>query len=252
MLDYLRGEVYRLLHKRSMYIYLGALALAYLALAFIRSAGFDENAIISDAEYLYPFLPALVGGFMFAAIYTDDLNSRNLTVLVGYGLPKLCLVIAKLLLMLLFTTAVFVCVLAVTCLAHTAMGWPPRPEALRTVGFLALQHLLSTVAWAALAGLVVYGLQRTTFAIVAYVLLSLGIVGSLMTTVLDMDLISSVIPDLKSHLMSGISMRLTLPLAIAQPEAEGAILQALFEYLIYVAASTALSTAAFTRREMEF
>jgi hypothetical protein len=252
MLRYLRGEVYRLLHKRSMYIYFGILAFAYIALAFIRSASFDAGTIVVDADNLYVYLPALAGGFLFAAIYTDDLNSRNLTTLVGYGLGKPLLVVAKFLLMLLFSAVVYACVVLLSYLTHAAMGWPAGPEALRWVIFTALKHLLATVAWAALASIVVYGLQRTTFAIVVYVLLSLGIVGSLLGAVFQMEFISSVAPDLQTHTMGYISMRITMPLALAEAAQGSSIVQPVVEYTVYLALSIVLSAIAFTRKEMEF
>jgi hypothetical protein len=79
-------------------------------------------------------------------------------------------------------------------------------------------------------------------------LLSLGIVGSLLGMVFDMEIIRSVFPDLQIHLMDGISTRILY--GILYPD--GSIVQPCIEYLVYLAIAIVLSVIAFNRKEMEF
>jgi len=109
------------------------------------------------------------------------------------------------------------------------------------------KFLLSTLAFAALSGIAIYGTQRTTFAFVLYILLALNVVSNLAMMVLNMDFVASIAPNLSSHLMSGISDRILLALTSG-----GALLGLAAEYVVYVSIAAALSAVAFNKKEMEF
>ncbi|MCL1896826.1 MAG: hypothetical protein FWG03_09800 [Clostridiales bacterium] len=241
------GEIYRLLHKRSMYIYFALLAACYAFLAFVRSGGFDAESILRDANSFFEYLPVLAGGFLFAAVYTDDLNSKNLISLVGFGMGKTKIVIAKFLLMAVFCAIAFGLAPLFLFGVHAALGWTASADALTAVYIVSFKQFLVSVGFAALSGIVVYGLQRTTFAIVAYVLLAFGIISGLASWILNTDFISAVFPGLSSHLMGGITSRVYLAAASGEPFAAPII-----EFAIYVAVAIALSSLAFHKKEMEF
>jgi len=238
----IRGEIYRLLHKKSLYIYFAALAAGYLMLAFIRSGGFKEESVLSDAMTLFSLLPALVGGFLFAAVYTDDLNSKNLISLVGYGVNKATIIITKFFLMALFSAAIFVVVPLYHCAVYAVLGQPVTASVVATVCAVSVKYLLASIAFAALSGIVVYGLQRSTFAIVSFLLLAFGVVGSLVSVALN-----TFAPSLTRHLMSGISDAILLGLLGGSP-----LSMPVVEYVIYVLIGLALSVIVFFRKEMEF
>jgi ABC-type transport system involved in multi-copper enzyme maturation permease subunit len=107
MFDLMRGELYRLAHKKSLFIYFAALTVAYLLLAFIRSGGFTATSAGDDAMSLFGFLPPFIGVILFAGVYTDDLDSRNLIALVGFGLGKVRIVVAKLVVFALLAGVIF-------------------------------------------------------------------------------------------------------------------------------------------------
>ena len=242
MLKLLHGEIYRLLHKKSLYVYFAALAAGYFILAFIRSGGFKEGTVLSDAMTLFTLLPALAGGFLFAAIYTDDLNSKNLISIVGYGVQKVTIIVSKFILMALFGTVVFGLVPLYHCAIYTVLGQTVTSDMTAMVCAVSLKYLLTALAFAALSGIVVYGLQRTTFALVSYLLLAFGVIGSLVSVALNM-----YAPSLTEYLMSGLTNRIFLGMMSGGPLA-----LPLFEYVIYVLIGLALSAIAFFRKEMEF
>ena len=242
MLRLIHGEIYRLLHKRSLFIYFGALALGYLVLAFIRSGGFSEDSIVNDALSLFVLLPALVGGFLFAAIYTDDLNSRNLISLVGSSTGKATIIVAKFVLMALFGVVLFGLAPLFHMGVYALFGQTATIEMARILFAVCLKYLLASLAFAALSGIVVYGLQRTTFAIVTYLLFAFGVVGGLISVALNM-----FAPSLVAHLVTGITDRILLALI-----GGGTLLVPVVEYVIYLLVAVALSYLVFSRKEMEF
>ena len=236
------GEIYRLLHKKSMYAYFAALAAGYFILAFIRSGGFNGESVVSDAMTMFSLLPALAGGFLFAAIYTDDLNSKNLITLVGYGVKKATVIIAKFLLAALFGAVVYWLVPIYHILVYSLLGQTVTADAAAMVYAVSLKYLLVTLAYSALSGIVAYGLQRATFAIVTYLLLAFGVVGSLLAVALR-----TFAPGLAEHLVSAITDGILLGV-ISGARAAMPVL----EYIVYLLAGLALSAIAFNHKEMEF
>ena len=242
MFKLLRGEIYRLLHKKSAYIFFGALALGYFFIAFIRSGGFNEESVLSDAVNLFMFLPPVAGGFLFSAIHTDDLNSKNLTVLVGSGINKIKIVIAKLILTVLSGAVVFSLAPLYHCAVYALLGQTATADIMKSVYIVSLRYFLLSTAFATVSGVAVYGLQRATFAIVLYVLLAFNVVGGLLASALR-----TFAPGLASYLASGIADRIITGIMTDAP-----IVRPVIEYIIYLSVMTALSVIAFHKKEMEF
>jgi len=242
MLKVLNGEIYRLLHKKSLYIYFGILAVGYFTLAFIRSGGFSNESVVSDALNLFILLPALAGGFLFAAIYTDDLNSKSIISLVGSGVNKAAIIAVKFTLTVLFGTVVFGFIPLFHISVYAALGQAADASMATMIFAVSLKHLLTVIAYSSLSGIVVYGLQRTTFAIVTYLLLAFGVVGSLISAALGI-----FAPNISGHLVSGITDRILFGMMSGAP-----LSAALAEYVVYVLVAITFSIVAFLKKEMEF
>lgn len=242
MLKYIHGEIYRLLHKKSSYIYFGVVALGYLFLMYMRSGGFTQESIVDDAMNFFFFLPVIVGGFLFSAIYTDDLNSRNLISLVGFGIGKTKIVVSKFILVTILNLVVFAVIPLLHCGIFYVLGWSTDAQQWTMIYALALKFLLMTVAFSLLSGIVVYGVQRTTFAIVAYVLLAFNIVSGLLSAGLK-----TFAPNLTNYLISGITDGIMLGIVEAKLP-----VVAIIEFLIYATIALVISVIAFNRKEMEF
>ncbi|MDR2044577.1 MAG: hypothetical protein LBQ15_09485 [Clostridium sp.] len=247
MFPYLRGEIYRLLCKKSLYLYFGAFALAYLLLMFIRMGSSGAEQMLTDAETLFGFLPPVIGGYLFAAIYTDDLNARNLATLIGFGMNKAQIILSKLLLMALFGTVMVGLVPLFMYAAYAVLGTPASFAILGEVSVWGLKALMEILAFASLSAAVVYGLQRATFGMVTYLLLALGIVSQLLEALLNWDMVSGLLPGLSRHLMAGILLRTLVGILTGE-----SVLLPASEYVVYVAVTVVLSSLAFHKKELEF
>jgi len=241
MRSLLRADVYRLVRKKSLYLYFAGLGVAYALLTYIRSGGFTPESVTSDAMTFFTLLPALAGGALFAAVYTDDLGSRALITLVGSGVRKPVIVVTKAVLLAIGTALVFAVVPVVHAGLYAALGYPPT-GAWTLLYAIAVKFWLTTVAFAVLAGIVVYGFQRATFGIVTYLLLGFGVVSGLVGAGLR-----SFAPDLAAYLMSGITDRVLLALT-----GDGGLTWPLVEYGVYIGLAGVVSAVVFGRREMEF
>ena len=247
MIKLINGEIYRLLHKKSMYIYFASLAAGYFLIAFIRSGGFGAGSITSDALNFFSFLPAIAGGFLFPAIYTDDLNAKNLITLVGFGIGKAKIVAAKFILTAISGVVLFALAPLLLYVTHAAFGWAADTGAMVMVFSVSLKYLLVTLGYSALAGIAVYGLQRATFAIVLYILLAFNIIGGLITVFLVNIFGADLALILSGRLMSGIADRIFSGII-----GDGPLMLPVVEYIIYVGVALFVSVIAFNKKEMEF
>jgi hypothetical protein len=247
MLRYIYGELYRVFRKKSLYIYLGVIALIYCLFVLIRKEGISPESIANDAVQLFAYLPVLVGGYLFAALYCDDLRSKNLATLIGYGMRKTSIVLAKLVLSVLLNALIFALIPLFMFVIYASIGHVPSAHLMTEVFTHALKAALFAIAYAAIAGVVVYGLQRSTFAMVFYILLSLGVIGQLLMAVASWDFISAFVPNLSNYLVSNIVVNLTIGAAA------GTIAWLpIVEYIAYIAAAYVLSAVAFHKKELEF
>ncbi|MDR2697003.1 MAG: hypothetical protein LBB40_00840 [Holophagales bacterium] len=242
MLKLIHGEFFRVLHKKNIYIYFISLAVASFLLALSRSGRFNTYSIVKDAINLFYFMPPLAGGFLFSAIYTDDLNSKNLITLVGFGISKTKIVVAKLLLFVLFGSFIFALVPLYHCAVYAILGQVATADMMATIYAALFKFFLITIAFASLSGIAVYSLQRATFAIVLYILLTFNVISGLLKVAFN-----TVAPNLASCLISGITDKL-----LAGIKGGGAIALPIFEYVIYVAITVVLSVVVFHKKEMEF
>jgi hypothetical protein len=247
MFNYLRGEIYRLLRKKSLYIYFGAFALAYILLAFIRMGSGGADRTPKDAASLFTFLPPIVGGYLFSAIYTDDLNAKTLPALIGFGTGKAAIIFTKLILAALFSAVIMALIPLFMCAVNAVFGAGVSFSAFGGVYARGLKAWMETVAFASLSAAAVYGLQRATFGMVTYLLLSLGIVSRLLGALFSWEPINNLLPGLSNHLMAGISLRTLTGLLMSE-----SIAPPIAEYVIYVSAAAALSVLAFRKKELEF
>ena len=247
MLKVLNGEIFRLLHKKSMYIYFCSLAVGYFLIAFIRSGGFNEQSILDDAMNFFNFLPALAGGYLFSAIYTDDLTAKNLITLVGFGMNKARIVLVKFILTALFGAVIYALAPLLLYVVHAVFGWTATAGTMTTVYAVSLKYLLTTLGYSVLSGIAVYGLQRTTFAMVLYILLAFNVIGGLVTVFLVNMLGANLATHITNRLLSGLTDRILTGLA------SGTSLTApIIEYVIFIAIAAAVSIMAFNKKEMEF
>jgi ABC-type transport system involved in multi-copper enzyme maturation permease subunit len=247
MTKYIRGELYRLLHKKSIYIYFAALAVGYVGTMFLRVASLNEYTIADDMATLSAFLPAILGGFLFSAIYTDDLNSKNLITLVGFGLGKIRIIVSKFILMTAISALIYAIIPLWSYGVLAAFGHMSVYAAFEMSYAIILKMALLTLAYSLVASIVCYGTQRTTFSLVTYLLFSLGIVDAVLGMIFKIRAIHELMPNISDYLIDHVVGRIFLGLTESAALAPSA-----FTYLAYLAVFIVVSMFAFKRKEMEF
>jgi hypothetical protein len=230
-----------------MYIYFGVMAVLYFLFVFITSNGYREpKSVVNDANLFFGMLPVIAGGFFFSAIYNDDLNSKNLIAIVGFGINKTKIVIAKLILMTL--AGIVIC--GVTPLFHYVVyiinGCAAKTSSIPTLYIIMLKYFLLILAYASIAGIAVYGTQRKTFSMVLYILLATGIIGGLIELILFF-IFKEKSSDYTVHLIGNITNRILLGI-----DGKDKLIMPIIEYIAYIIIAAGTSIAALHRKEMEF
>jgi ABC-type transport system involved in multi-copper enzyme maturation permease subunit len=207
----------------------------------------NSYSLENEALTVFPYLSALIGGYLFAAIYTDDLNSKNLITLVGFGLGKTRIIISKLILM----TLVAACIYAVIPLwaygVLAVLGHVQAAAALGTAYAFVFKILLTTIVYGLIGSIVVYGVQRTTFAIVTYLVFALGIVDGMLFMMFKIPLIAENVPTIGNYLVESVTTSIFKGI-VGGTSISGSIIV----YIIYIAVPGILSILAFRKKEMEF
>ncbi|MDR0591260.1 MAG: hypothetical protein LBG75_01725 [Candidatus Nomurabacteria bacterium] len=247
MFNYIRAEVYRVLHKKSLYIYFGCIAVGYTLLTLISAGAANETSVGRDAANLFFLLPAVVGGYLFATLLGDDLSSKNLTTLIGFGMNKAKIVVSKLLLV----AGLSAVILGITPLfmagIYAVIGHSPSTASLEGAYTESFSMWLTLIACTAIASIATYGLQRVTFAMVLYLLLALRVIDQLLSMVFSWNLIRDLAPNLSDYLVTSITSRIQLGATL-----DGTMLAAIIEYGVVLVVATVLSVIVFNKKESEF
>jgi len=252
MRKYIGGEIYRVLHKRGLYILLFIyFALSAVMIAVANAMLDDVESLLSGVEALFSLMPFVIGGYLFSSFYCDDLSAKNLPTLIGFGIRRRTIVLSKLLLTLLFA-GVF-CVLfplfVTAVLLLLGVAEPALLFEFAAQGFSALsvKALMEILGYVSVAAIVVYGLQRPTISVVAFLLIAMGVVGQLIGTVLNLNAVTRVAPGLSNHQLSMITIRVLTGMMEGGPVAAP-----LLEFVVYIAVATTLTILAFRAKELEF
>ena len=238
MLNYLKAEFYRIFTKKGFYLFFGVLLGLYLLLAFITSGNIGGTALESQVQNLSLFVTLIGGGYLFSVVYNDDLSAKSLPAVIGFGNNRSTVIIVKTLLAALLNLLMYGGFLLVIHLTFMVLGlsfgWA---ESFR-VASLGAAAVLSLIGYNVLAGVVAYGTQKATLSIVAFVLLTTGVISSL----INLGLGFLHLDALSSYMLGPLGTRL-----VFQPS-----VSALFSYLIYIGIFLLASLLAFSKKDLEF
>ncbi|MDR2416213.1 MAG: hypothetical protein LBD75_06535 [Candidatus Peribacteria bacterium] len=94
MFNYIKADLYRIFRKKSMYMYFGILAIGYILMLVIFSIT-EGGKILGEISPIFMLVSLFGGGYLFATVYNDDLTAKTLPALIGFGIKRRMIVIAK-------------------------------------------------------------------------------------------------------------------------------------------------------------
>ncbi len=246
MINYIRAEIYRIVSKKNLYAFLGALLVLYAIMMVIQYGGHAPNGagnIVTQSKTLFSLMAILGGCFLFFTVYTDDLTAKTLPALIGFGKKRASIVIAKLAVMVLFTVAMFALTLVAFRALFSAMGYSTGGDVARQLWSVVSEKSLMVVAFAAVSSVVVYGTQKAVLSVVLFAFLSSGIISQLLINFLDSSLVRGMAG-------GGLGDYTVIPIITALTG--GTTIATVVPYVVYLGLFVALSIVAFGRKDLEF
>lgn len=245
MFNYIKAELYRVTHKRSLYIYYGILITAFLGITLISSIS-DAIGLLELGTILPPFIGMFVFIYGFITVYADDLSSKTLGSSLSTGVSRSSLILSKIIVFCVYLISVFAVLLAIFFGLYLVYGGSFTSleiEIIKAMLQLGVVSILSNLAFIGISSLIVYGLQSSNGSIFAFVLLSLGFVTNIL------DLISLALPIIKDALQFTVTSVMT---SAMQAISSRAAIPDQFWIVtsIYIVGTVALSIVLFKRREI--
>ncbi len=187
MFNYIKAEMYRLTHKKGTYIYYGILALIFTAIVLYLNAevkGFGDT-YYSIFTLIIPLVTSFfIGIHVFIGIVMNDLTAKTLPNVLSTSLSRVQFLLGKLI-------VAFVSIV----LVHLVFGFlfiglgifvqggvdGQAGTDIVTAIEVAGVNILGVVGFMLLASIVAYFFQKSSLALVAYIVLSLGIIDGILS-----------------------------------------------------------------------
>ena len=249
MINYIRADIRRVLHKRSFLGALGTFAVLFAGVVFVYfNPAFTAEMYAAKITSFLSFFPLAVGLFVFMAVYADDFKCRSMQVAIGYGISRRRIVLGKLvesMLLLLCAAAVMGVFVIATPIV---LGLASNARQMELLAFTVLAEMLRALGYAALSAVAVFFSQNAVNGIIVYVLLASKTVYIALTIILGQEFLVNAVGDWTKHLYT--AQLYAAGTLLAEGESFGPVL--ILAVLGYVAIPTVISAASFSRKELEF
>ena len=246
MLNYIVADFYRISKKKSLYGFLLLCSVGFIGINLIANASTENYVLIIKS--LLAFAPIFIGGYVFSAVYTDDLRSKSLQTAIGFGKKRSEIVLVKFidasLLMFAFAIAMLIHILVLPMILNIAFPAIVRNDVLFTL----IGSTLTTLGFFAISSIAVFYYQKSTIAMTLFILLSTNTVNMMLSMVLGTKFVTQIVGQLQPYLLSNTVH------AIVQFMSTGTGNGPLFIGLFvgYIVMGTMIASIAFKQKELEF
>lgn len=241
MIAYFKAEFYRIVSKKSLYVFFGVLMVLYIIITFVRAGYQTQDSIVSEADLIFTMLTIFGGTYIFSSVYNDDIHAKSMVSVLGAGMRKPGVAITKLILSILVNLLAFAMAFIVLCVIFSILGFPPTAGNLQQMLPIAGMNLLLVLGYSAIAGTVMYATRKTSISLAVFVLLASRFIAQIVSMLLGLDFIVSAVGDLSGYLLTASAGIMTSNFTAT----------ALVTYLLYIAVFTALSLYAFHKKELD-
>lgn len=190
MINYIKADLYRLRHKTANYVFWGIIAGLFLFIIVMSSRniqGQDVGNFFMEITQLslLQFGVIIIGGQAYYTVFIDDLASTNYPNLFSTGISKTRFVIAKMFTLIIYMFTLFIIgalfffgVYGLLNVIQGGIGFNTEmfQDILLTIGLV----FFSTLGFAAIANLITFWRQKTTFTTVFFFMMLTGLINQLL------------------------------------------------------------------------
>jgi len=242
MINYLKADFYRIFNKTSLYIFFSILLIIFLFLVLIKIMPIKAGSILQNGLIIFEMLLIIGGGFLFTAIYNDDLTSKSLPQLIGFGKKRTLIVVSKLVVNIVISGLVYTGAFIVFYLIINIFGVNVNFETIGELIKIALNSLFRLYAYSIIASIIAYGTQKATISIVSYVILATGFIDQILSLLLGRI----------EGMVDGLFLNKYTILQITDEMVSNPSISAIIPYLIALMVFITLSIIAFRKKDLEF
>lgn len=203
MVNYIKADLYRILHKQSFFGVIGTYIALFVLLIFILfNPTFTGAMYISKIYTFLDFFPLIIGLIVFVSLYVDDLKSNSIQIAIGYGLPRYKIILSKLLECFTLLIIISVCILFLVLITPILLDI--KIDASQTIDLIKtiLLEVIKTMSYISMSQIIVYIAFNSIEGMIMYLLLSTQVVYIVLNILLQQRFIVELFGYLNRYLLT--------------------------------------------------
>lgn len=203
MVNYIKADLYRILHKQSFFGVIGTYIALFVLLIFILfNPTFTGAMYISKIYTFLDFFPLIIGLIIFVSLYVDDLKSNSIQIAIGYGLPRYKIILSKLLECFTLLIIISVCILFLVLITPILLDI--KIDASQTIDLIKtiLLEVIKTMSYISMSQIIVYIAFNSIEGMIMYLLLSTQVIYIVLNILLQQRFIVELFGYLNRYLLT--------------------------------------------------
>lgn len=245
---YLKGELYRIFHKKSFIVFLTAVVLLiFIAMFFMRNQFAKTTSYFMMGFMLTQMATVVVSAFVFSLVYLDDFKGKTLATTIASGQSRVLTIYIKQSISLLVSFGFYLLIGGLFFVFSHLFAADYSADQTRELLLAALESFVKVIGYQSLAAVFVYWSQNAGVSLTMLLLLGSGFLSSMIGLLLKLPQITRAVGDLSPYLFtnavstafSGWNNRFF----------EGT---AVITVALYLIVPTILASSVFSKRELSF
>lgn len=248
-MNYFKAEIYRVFHKKSFNIF--ALAVGLLIGAAMVFIGTGQGGKTTEhfimGSILIDVATVVVCAIVFSLVYLDDFKGKTLAPTIAAGQSRPGVILVKQATGWLISLGLYVFWGGLFFLLSFLFGGRLSAEQTQMLIISALGSYTKVMGYQVLAGFFVYWTQNAGISLTMVILLSAGFIQMILSLVLSAPQISKIFGDLSPYLFKNAAETLFMGFQTGSFEGRSLVI-----VVLYLILPTVLTSAVFTKKELNF
>ena len=207
MFNSIKADLIRVLRKKSFIIMAAIQILLFIFMIFVTKIGAEKDVELSGLyEMFIPVAVATIGIFnlvpIYLGVFKDNIKSNSLQTSIGYGISRTTIIFSKLIEVILLS-AILLFVYSIIILAGAGILGVASKVAFSLIKDMWL-GLVENLIIVVVVMMFVFPIQSTTFGLIVYIILSLGIADAVLIGINMIPFIAKLKIDFTKYTISGL------------------------------------------------
>lgn len=247
MTSLIKADLYRILHKKTLWIlFVCTLAVSAAYSLILRSGSWNGFSYSVRQSTLVTGLTALLfGAALFISVYSDEFTARSMQAAIGRGLSRTKVIAAKIISCVIVSLILYAALLAYLLIQSRILQAGMTAEDTKILVLSVLKAAYCVAGYTPLAAVVIYLTDNKALSVFVEILLVLLLPGFM--SILELSVLFANLHPSR-YTLTGFANRGFTDLMLTGGGAGTLALG----FAVYLAAAFALSVLVFCRRELDF